>query len=87
MSARLERLAEGLDAAALEALIGGQPRMTAPEFSRPVRIDTIGEAPRKLHVEAEEVERINLARRFGLAAIDRLAADLTLSGKAATWSR
>ena len=56
--------------------------MTAPEFSRTVRIDTIGEAPRKLHVEAEEVERINLARRFGLEAIERLAADLTLSGKA-----
>ena len=49
--------------------------MTAPEFSRPVRIDTIGEAPRGLAVEAEEVERINLARRFGLIAIDRLAAE------------
>ena len=53
--------------------------MNAPEFSRPVRIDTIGEAPRQLQVEAEEVERINLARRFGLVAIDRLAAALTLS--------
>jgi uncharacterized metal-binding protein YceD (DUF177 family) len=53
--------------------------MTAPEFSRPVRIDTIGEGPRTLNVEAEEVERINLARRFGLLAIDRLAADLKLS--------
>jgi len=55
--------------------------MTAPEFSRPVRIDTIGEGPRGLSVEAEEVERINLARRFGLVSVDRLAADLTLSGK------
>jgi uncharacterized metal-binding protein YceD (DUF177 family) len=55
--------------------------MTAPEFSRPVRIDTIGEAPRALSVEAEEVERINLARRFGLIAIDRLAAALVLSRK------
>jgi uncharacterized metal-binding protein YceD (DUF177 family) len=55
--------------------------MTKPEFSRPVRIDTIGEGPRRLGVEAEEVERINLARRFGLLAIDRLAADLTLSRK------
>jgi len=52
--------------------------MNAPEFSRPVRIDTVGEAPRHLQVEAEEVERLNLARRFGLVAIDRLAADLTL---------
>ena len=55
--------------------------MTRPEFSRPVRIDTTGEGPRRLGVEAEEVERINLARRFGLLAIDRLAADLTLSRK------
>jgi uncharacterized metal-binding protein YceD (DUF177 family) len=53
--------------------------MTAPEFSRPVRIDTIGEGPRQVGVAAEEVERINLARRFGLVAIDGLAADLTLS--------
>jgi uncharacterized metal-binding protein YceD (DUF177 family) len=55
--------------------------MSAPEFSRPVRIDTIGEGPRRLGVEAEEVERINLARRFGLVSINRLAADLTLSRK------
>ena len=53
--------------------------MTAPEFSRPVRIDTIGEAPRRLTVEAEEVERIALARRFGLVAIERLVADLLLA--------
>lgn len=52
--------------------------MSAPEFSRPVRIDAIGEAPRRLSIEAEEVERINLARRFGLVGIDRLAADLAL---------
>jgi len=55
--------------------------MTAPEFSRPVRIDTIGEAARRLSVEAEEGERIALARRFGLIAIDRLAADLSLARK------
>jgi uncharacterized metal-binding protein YceD (DUF177 family) len=55
--------------------------MTAPEFSRPVRVDAIGEDARKLSVEAEEVERINLARRFGLVAIDRLAAELTLCRK------
>ncbi len=53
--------------------------MTAPEFSRPVRIDTIGERPRALAIEAEAVERINLARRFGLLAIDRLAAELSFS--------
>jgi uncharacterized metal-binding protein YceD (DUF177 family) len=55
--------------------------MTAPEFSRPVRIDAVGDEPRKLSIEAEEVERVNLARRFALVAIDRLAAELTLSRK------
>lgn len=53
--------------------------MTAPEFSRPVRVDTLGAAPRRLGVEAQEAERTALARRFGLLAIDRLAADLALS--------
>lgn len=53
--------------------------MTAPEFSRIVRVDTLGEEPRALNVAAEDVERITLARRFRLVGIDRLAADLTLS--------
>lgn len=53
--------------------------MTAPEFSRIVRVDTLGEEPRALNVVAEDVERITLARRFGLVGIDRLAADLMLS--------
>jgi uncharacterized metal-binding protein YceD (DUF177 family) len=52
--------------------------MTAPEFSRLVRIDTLGEAPRALAIEADESERMALARRFGLIAIDRLAANLSL---------
>ena len=53
--------------------------MTAPEFSRPIRVDTLGAAPRPLAVAAEEGERIALARRFGLVAIERLVADLLLS--------
>lgn len=53
--------------------------MTAPEFSRPVRIDTLGETPRALSIEADEAERTALARRFGLIAVDRLAADLALT--------
>lgn len=53
--------------------------MTPPEFSRPVRVDSLGEAPRPLRIEAEEAERSALARRFGLVAVDRLAADLALS--------
>jgi uncharacterized metal-binding protein YceD (DUF177 family) len=53
--------------------------MTAPEFSRTVRVDILSEAPRQLRIEAAEGERIALARRFGLLAIDRLAADLALT--------
>jgi uncharacterized metal-binding protein YceD (DUF177 family) len=53
--------------------------MSAPEFSRPVRIDSLGEAQRALAIEAGEEERAALARRFGLIGIGRLAADLTLA--------
>ena len=49
-----------------------------PEFSRPVRIDTIGEGGRTIAVEADEVERAALAVRFGLLALDRLAAEIGL---------
>ena len=52
--------------------------MSPAEFSRPIRIDTIGEVPRTLSVEANEEERRALAGRFGLVAIDRLAAELSL---------
>jgi uncharacterized metal-binding protein YceD (DUF177 family) len=53
--------------------------MSAPEFSRTIRVDTLGEAPRQLGIEAEEVERIALARRFSLVGIDSLTADFALS--------
>ena len=52
--------------------------MSVPEFSRPQRLDTIGEAPQRVAIEAEAAEREALAARFGLVAIDRLAADFTL---------
>ena len=45
-----------------------------PEFSRPVRLDTIGEGDRLVEIEATETERAALADRFGLVAVDRLAA-------------
>jgi uncharacterized metal-binding protein YceD (DUF177 family) len=48
------------------------------EFARPVRIDTIGDAPRAITIEAEAEERIALARRFDLIALDRLTAELRL---------
>lgn len=53
--------------------------MSAPEFSRPVALDTIGQAPRELTIEANEEERAALARRFDLVALDRLTASLRLS--------
>ena len=52
--------------------------MSAPEFSRPVRLDTLGAEPREMTIEADEAERAALARRFGLVRIDRLAADAAL---------
>lgn len=45
----------------------------APEFSRPVRLDTIGEAARSISMVAEPAECAALARRFGLVAMDKLA--------------
>ena len=53
--------------------------MTGPEFSRPVRIDTIGEQPREIRVAAEPEELTALAGRFGLLGLERLEAALTLS--------
>jgi len=50
-----------------------------PEFSRPVRIDTLGAGARQVEIEAEAAERAALAGRFGLVAIDRLAARAELS--------
>ena len=49
------------------------------EFSRPVRIDTIGPSPRTLEIEANPAERAALARRFALPAIDHLSAALSIS--------
>lgn len=49
-----------------------------PEFSRPVRIDTLGEGGRALSIMAEEGERAALAERFGLIALDALSADAML---------
>ena len=49
-----------------------------PEFSRPVRIDTLGEGGRTVAIEADEAERAALAARFGLISIEGLAADAVL---------
>jgi uncharacterized metal-binding protein YceD (DUF177 family) len=50
-----------------------------PEFSRPVRIDTLGGAARSVEIEAGDAERAALAGRFGLIAIERLTAKADLS--------
>ncbi len=52
--------------------------MTPSEFSRRQAVDTLGDAPRRLDLAADEAERAALARRFALIAIDRLEASLTL---------
>lgn len=53
--------------------------MSETEFSRPVRLDTLGETPRAMTLAAEPGERAALAGRFGLLALDDLAAELVLS--------
>jgi hypothetical protein len=55
--------------------------MTRPEFSRPVRIDALGPEPKRFELEADLRERTALARRFGLAAIERLSAEASLALK------
>lgn len=57
--------------------------MTQSEFSRIVRLDTLGGGPRSMAIEARPEERAALADRFGLAALDRLEAriDLVRSGE------
>ncbi len=49
-----------------------------PEFSRAVPLSEIGAATRPRHLVADAGERAALARRFGLLALDRLEADVTL---------
>ena len=53
--------------------------MSAPEFSRPRRLDTLGEGKIGTRIEADESERAALAKRFGLISLDALDADYTLS--------
>ncbi len=52
--------------------------MTAPEFSRPERIDTIGLGARTVDVAADRAEREALAVRFGLLEIGRLTGSFAI---------
>jgi uncharacterized metal-binding protein YceD (DUF177 family) len=54
--------------------------MTArPEFSRPIRVDTLSNAPRPFNINADEAERAALAKRFGLVRIKRMSAEASLT--------
>jgi uncharacterized metal-binding protein YceD (DUF177 family) len=53
--------------------------MTQPEFSRLVDRRSLPSAP--LAIAADEAERKALARRFGLIAVDRLEAELSLAAE------
>lgn len=52
--------------------------MTSPEFSRPIALDTLGEAPRQIEIEAGEAERAALSRRFDLMDIATLTTAMAL---------
>ena len=52
------------------------PQFGTPEFSRIIDTRSIGNDPVRL--EANEAERGALAKRFGIVAIDRLTAEVTL---------
>ncbi|MBW8268589.1 YceD family protein [Caldovatus aquaticus] len=49
-----------------------------PEFSRPVRADRISAEGRTERLVASPAERAALARRFGIEAVERLEAEVTL---------
>ncbi|MGP7794848.1 DUF177 domain-containing protein [Sphingomonas sp. CLY1604] len=54
-----------------------------PEFSRPERLDAIGEREREVRIAADPAERTALAARFGVLSVDRLEAVLGVRREAA----
>ncbi len=66
--------------------------MSAPEYSVPVRIESLGKAPAHFRLAATDAERAALARRFDLLAVDSLAGELAVvrqgagAGVEGTWS-
>lgn len=57
--------------------------MSAAEFSRPERIDTIGAGEREVTISADATERAALAQRFALLSVDRLEARFRVKRDAA----
>lgn len=51
----------------------------APEFSRPIRTDSLGGTPRQMSIEANEQERGALAKRFGILEIQHLSAEAAIT--------
>ncbi|MBD0274058.1 MAG: DUF177 domain-containing protein [Acetobacteraceae bacterium] len=54
------------------------PDGSAPEFSRPFRLGSVGPDGRREVLEADGTERAALARRFGIPAVETLRAELRL---------
>ncbi len=52
--------------------------MSTPEFSRTVRIDTLGHGARSVGIGADQGERAALAQRFSILDIASLSADVDL---------
>ena len=52
--------------------------MILPEYSVPVRIESLGKAPAQFRLAATEAERAALARRFDLPSIESLTGDLAV---------
>jgi uncharacterized metal-binding protein YceD (DUF177 family) len=52
--------------------------MSAPEFSRIERADTIGEGERTIRIAADAAERAALAKRFDLKSVESLEAEFRL---------
>ena len=57
--------------------------MSTPEFSRRIKLDEVGMTPKMFRVEADPAELAALAERFGLAALEHLSAEISLSREAA----
>lgn len=54
-----------------------------PEFSRPERLDAMGEEARTVRIAADAKERAALAKRFDLIAVERLEAVFAVRREAA----